>query len=76
MPGTIIARLLYMGALKKEQRDITITDKDPSANYDALTNRELQHLLHDRLPGMGFMSVTDGNRETVIAMLKITEKKR
>lgn len=39
-----------------------------------LSNEELQRLLHERIPRMISFPVTDEVRQTVIAMLKITEK--
>jgi hypothetical protein len=43
-------------------------------DYSSLTNEELRSLLSQRAPWMGGGSVTDENRQTIIAMLKITEK--
>jgi hypothetical protein len=43
-------------------------------DYSSLTNEELHSLLARRAPWMVGALVTDENRETVIAMLKITEK--
>ena len=43
-------------------------------DYSCLSNEELRSLLSRRAPWMEGGSVTDENRETVIAILKITEK--
>jgi hypothetical protein len=42
-------------------------------NYDEMTNEELQKLLLKRLLGPQFSEVNEGNRQTVIAILKIGE---
>lgn len=65
-----------MMAAKKQNRDGFEQDAGVSTDYEALTNTELQQLLHKRMPGMGFMSVSNENRETVIAMLIISERVR
>lgn len=63
-----------MMATKKQKRDELEQDAGMSTDYEALTNSDLQQLLHKRMPGMGFMSVSNENRETVIAMLIISER--
>jgi len=40
-------------------------------NYDEMPNEELQKLLFKRLLGPQFSEVNEGNRQTVIAILKI-----
>jgi len=42
-------------------------------NYDQMPNEELQKLLFKRLLGPQFSEVNEGNRQTVIAILKIGE---
>ncbi len=72
--GTIIAICIRVMAAKKEKRDYLQENDRASTDYEALTNAGLQRLLHKRLPSMRFMSVSNENRETVIAMLVISEK--
>jgi hypothetical protein len=59
---------------KKRKKDKSHKDTVMSTNYERLTNTELQQLLHERMPAMGFMSVSSENRKTVIAMLVISER--
>lgn len=42
-------------------------------NYEEMSNEELQKLLLGRLLGPQFTEVNEGNRQTVIAILKIGE---
>lgn len=41
--------------------------------YDAMSNEELRLLLWERFPGTVFKEVTEANRQTVIALLLISE---
>jgi hypothetical protein len=43
-------------------------------DYQGLSNGELRRMLWDRFPGPGFKEVTEDNRQTVIALLEISEK--
>ncbi len=49
------------------------THTKPTADYRNLTNGELQRLLSDSIPEMRYFPVTDDTRETVIAMIKISQ---
>lgn len=42
-------------------------------NYQDLSNEELGRRLRERFPGPAFKEVTEENRQTVIAILKISE---
>ncbi len=51
----------------------TPADKSIPANYMLLSNEDLRGLLCLRLPDTTFLPVTDETRQTIIAMLEITE---
>jgi hypothetical protein len=63
-----------MVAARKRKNDEFEQDAGMSTDYEALTNTQLQRLLHKRMPGMRFMSASNENRTTVIAMLIISER--
>ncbi len=44
-------------------------------DYWELSNEELQHMLSHKVPYMVAVPVDEGNRETIIAMLRITENR-
>jgi hypothetical protein len=43
-------------------------------DYQGLSNEDLRRILWDRFPGPGFKEVTDDNRQTVIALLEVSEE--
>jgi hypothetical protein len=43
-------------------------------DYQGFSNEELRGMLWDRFPGPSFKEVTNDNRQTVIALLEISEK--
>lgn len=60
----------FKGALEHKE---TPADESTPTNYTALSNEVLRLLLCRRMPDMMFLPVTDESRQTIIAMLKITE---
>jgi hypothetical protein len=42
-----------------------------TADYEKISDRELYHLLEERLPGKKVTEVTHYNRQTMIAFLKV-----
>ncbi len=44
-------------------------------DYSRLSNEQLRRIFCEKVPHMAFLSVTDENRQTVIAMLEVTEKR-
>lgn len=44
-------------------------------NYEEMSDEELYRLLIERFPGPHFKEVTQDNRQTVIAILKIHQDK-
>jgi hypothetical protein len=81
LPGTIVA---HYGAARRatiaskgaKEKMRTSAGGNPSLDYTVLSNEELRLLLCRRIAGMTFLPVTDETRQTIIAMLKITENDR
>jgi hypothetical protein len=65
-----MAATAFKGAIEHQE---TPADESTFTNYTALSNEGLRLLLRRRMPDMTFLPVTDESRQTIIAMLKITE---
>ena len=47
----------------------------PAIDHRKLTNEELHRIVCTRIPHMVFLNVTDEIRETVIAMIEVSDQK-
>ena len=50
-----------------------VDEGKPPMDHKALSNEELHRLVCHRIPHMVFLDITDEIRETVIAMIEVTE---
>jgi hypothetical protein len=60
-------------SLEVKEHGLDTAEGKPPIDHSRLTNEELHRLVCRRAPHMVFLNVTDEIRETVIAMIEVSE---